>query len=144
MRIIESISISREPQVIWDFWLPVVNEPRWRSGAIETRWTSEPPYGVGSTGLHLHRKFGEVPWEVTGWEEGRLIEFVHRGGKLVGSVGTYRVEPEQGGCRVTIEGELVLPFLMRILWVFLGGRMRRGIREDLERLKAIMEGEPPS
>jgi hypothetical protein len=64
-----SIWIARPPEEIWNYIFEISNETQWRSGVIDAKWTSDPPHGVGSTGLHITESFGEVPWEIIEWEE---------------------------------------------------------------------------
>ena len=58
MVINESISISRSPESIWSYWMDVANDVLWRDGIIKAIWTSKPPYGIGSTGEHMHKNMG--------------------------------------------------------------------------------------
>ena len=80
MKIDESISISKSPEKIWDFWLPVSTDAQWRNGITRAEWTSDPPYGPGSTGIHYTEDIGAIPWEIIHWEDGKYFEFVHAGG----------------------------------------------------------------
>jgi hypothetical protein len=77
MVINESISISRNPESIWSYWMDVTNDVHWRDGIIKAVWTSQPPYGIGSTGQHTHKNMGAMNWEVTMFEDGRSFEFIH-------------------------------------------------------------------
>ncbi len=77
MVINESISILRNPESIWNFWMDVSNDVQWRDGMTKAEWTSQPPYGIGSTGEHTHQDMGVMKWEVTGIEEGSSFEFIH-------------------------------------------------------------------
>ena len=107
MEINESISISTSPEKIWNFWIPVTTDTQWRDGITKAEWTSKPPYGIGSTGIHYHEKFGAMPWTITRIEDGRHIEWIHnRESILKGSVAFYHVDPENGGSRVTIYAKI--------------------------------------
>jgi len=139
MEINESISISQSPKKIWDFWLLVSTDAQWRSGVLKAEWTSQPPYGLGSTGVHYVKNLGTMSWEVTKWEDGRFFRFVHRGGKFKGSVASYHVEPEKNGSRVTIRAKMVFPSFMRILMIFIKSIIIKGIKTDLQKLKELME-----
>jgi len=77
MEINESTSISQSSEKIWDFWMPVTTDVQWRDGITKAEWTSQPPYGIGSTGIHYHKDVGAMPWKVIRWEDGRYFEFVH-------------------------------------------------------------------
>ena len=139
MEIIESISISQSPEKIWDFWVPVTTDVQWRDGITKAEWTSQPPYGIGSTGIHYHKDFGAMPWTIIGWEDGRHTEWVHRESRIKGSIASYHVEPENGGSHVTLHAKMVGPIFMRIIMIFMGGKMIKGVKADLQKLKSLME-----
>ena len=139
MEINESISISQSPEKIWNFWMPVTTDAQWRDGITKAEWTSQPPYGIGSTGIHYHKDLGSMPWEIIKWEDNSFFEFVHRDGAFKGSIASYHVESENGGSRVTIKAKMVLPFFMRIILVFMKGKMIKGTKADLNKLKELME-----
>jgi len=139
MKINESISISQSPEKIWNFWMPVSTDAQWRSGITKAEWTSKPPHGIGSTGIHYTRDIGQISWEVIEWEDGRYFEFIHTGGRLKGSIASYHVEPENSGSLVTFRANMSGPFIMRIILSFMKNKLREGIKADLVMLKDIME-----
>lgn len=134
-----SIWIARPPEDIWDFLSVISTDTQWRTGVTDAGWVSEPPHGVGSTGLHIVEGFGDWPWKVTEFDEPRIMGWDVTGGRFKGSHGAYRIEPEGDGSRMTIETRLRKGLVMRILTLLLKGRMERGNFADLEKLKAIME-----
>ena len=139
MEINESISISQNPDEIWNFWMPVTTDVQWRDGITKAELTSQPPYGVGSTGIHYHKDLGPMPWTIIKWENGRHMEWVFEDSKMKGAIGFYHVEPEYNGSRVTMQTKMVLPFFMRIIMVFMAGKIKKRLKGDLQKLKAIME-----
>lgn len=139
MEINESISISQSPEKMWDYLALVTTDVQWREGITKAELTSPPPYGIGSTGVHYHKDLGAFPWTVVKWDEGRHMEWVHRESKLEGTIAFYHVEPEKDGSTVTLYIKMVVPFLMRIAMVFMRGKIVKGIKTDLKKLKTIME-----
>lgn len=136
MEIKQSIYISQSPETIWNYLLLVTTDIQWRIDYSKTEWTSQPPYGIGSTGIHHHKKLGAIPWTIIKWEEGKHMEWLIGDSMFKGSIGSYHLEPENSGSRVTVYSKMVLPFVMRIIMAFLG---RKVVRADLKRLKALME-----
>ena len=134
-----SIWIARPPEDIWNYLYDVSNETQWRGGTSTAQWISDPPHGVGSTGLHVIEGIGDWPWKVTEWEEPRIMSWDVTGGRFEGSHAGYRVAPEDAGCRVTIHMRVKPSALMRILMLIMKRRMRPQLAADLEKLKAIME-----
>ena len=139
MIINESLPISRNPESIWNFWMDVSNDVHWRSGITKAEWTSQPPYGIGSTGEHTHKDIGVLKWEVTGIEDGRGFEFKHTAGGLKGSIAFFQVEAETRGSRVNVQMRMSGPLIMRLMIVFMGRTMRKGVKGDLQKLKELME-----
>ena len=139
MLINETLSISIKPKSIWSFWMDVTNDVQWRNGITKAEWTSQPPYGIGSTGEHIHEKMGAMIWEVTRFEDGRSFEFTHTAGGLKGSVAFFQVEPENKGSRVQVQMKMSGPIIMHFMIFFMGRMMRKGVRGDLQMLKELME-----
>ncbi|MEN8251035.1 MAG: SRPBCC family protein [Bacteroidota bacterium] len=139
MKISESISISTSPEKIWGFWLPVSTDAQWRNGIARAEWTSQPPHGIGSTGVHYAQGLGAFSWEVTNWEDGRYFEFIHTKGRLKGSIASYHVEPENEGSRASLHANFSGPFIMRVIMVLMKGKLRKGMKGDLQKLKDLME-----
>jgi len=139
MIINESIPISRKPESIWSYWVDVSNDVHWRNGITEAEWTSQPPYGPGSTGEHTHKEMGVMKWEITRIEDGSSFEFIHTAGGLKGSIATFQVEPENKGSCVNVQMRMSGPIIMRFMMFFMGSMMRKGVRGDLQKLKELME-----
>lgn len=139
MVINESISILRNPESIWNFWMDVSNDVQWRDGIAKAEWTSQPPYGIGSTGEHFHKDMGGMKWEVTAIEEGRSFEFIHTAGGLKGSIAFFHVEPENNGSCVKVQMRMSGTIIMRLMIFFMGATMRKGVRGDLQKLKVLLE-----
>jgi hypothetical protein len=139
MLINETLSISRNPESIWNYLMDVSNDVYWRNGITKAEWTSQPPYGIGSTGEHIHKDMGAMNWEITRFEDGRSYEFIHTAGGLKGSIANFQVEPENNGSCVKVQMRMSGPFIMRIMMVFMGKMMRKGVRGDLIKLKELME-----
>ena len=134
-----SIWIARPPQDIWDFLVLISTDTQWRNGVIDAKWTSEPPYGVGSTGLHIVEGIGDWPWKVLELEEPHIMAWEVTGGRFEGSHAAYRIEPEGDGSRFIMETSFKRSILMSILGLVMKGTVKRGNASDLEKLKTIME-----
>jgi len=134
-----SIWIARPPGEIWNYVTDWSNDIQWRNGVIEAKWTSDPPHGVGSTGLHIVEGVGDWPWKLTEWEEPHNVSWDVTGGPMKGGHAGYRIEPEKAGSLVTLHARVKRPSLMRIIIPFMKGNMKRQMFADLEKLKALME-----
>lgn len=134
-----SIWIARPPEEIWNYVMDISHEVQWRTGVTNAQWVSDPPHGVGSTGLHIAEVFGEVPWKVIEWEEPQNVSWVFTGGRFKGVHGGYRVAPEDTGSRVTIHARAKRLSLAKIVMLIMKRSLNRQNTADLEKLKAIME-----
>jgi len=139
MIINESISIAREPELIWKYWMDVSNDVYWRNGIIKAVWTSHPPYGIGSTGEHTDNNMGILYWEVTRFEDGKSFEFTHTAGGLKGSVGFFQVEPENDGSLIKVKMRISGSFIMRLMLLFMESMIRKNVRGDIEKLRELLE-----
>lgn len=134
-----SIWIARSPEDIWDYVAVVSTDTEWRDDVIDAQWTSDPPHGVGSTGLHIIKGIGDWPWKTTTSEEPHIMAWVVTGGRFEGAHGAYRIDPEGDGSRFTMETHLKRSVIMRLLLPILKGSIRRQNAVDLEKLKTILE-----
>jgi len=134
-----SIWIARPPEEIWNYITDWSNEIHWRKGVIEAKWTSNPPHGVGSTGLHIVEGAADSPWKLTEWEEPHNVSWDVTGGPMKGGHAAYRIVPEDAGSRVILQARVKRPSLMGIIIPFMKGTLKRQMFADLEKLKAIME-----
>jgi hypothetical protein len=136
--------IARAPEDIWKFLSAISTDTQWRTGVTDAKWISKPPYGVGSTGLHIIEGIGDWPWTVSEFEEPYVMAWEVTGGRFEGSHGAYRIEPKGDGSHFTIETRFKRSILMRLLALLLKGTIKRGNATDLEKLKAILEAQAAS
>lgn len=134
-----SIWIARPPEDIWDYVFDVSNDAQWRDGVNSAKWISDPPHGVGSTGLHIIQNLGDYPWTATAVEAPFILAWDVTGGRFEGSHGGYRIEPEGDGSRFTLETRVKRSVIMSLLMLILKGRLKRQNAIDLEKLKTIFE-----
>jgi len=134
-----SIWIARPPEEIWNFIMDLSHDVQWRNGVTDAKWVSDPPHGVGSTGLHIVEDLGEVPWKVIEWKEPQYSSWEFTSGRGKGLHGGYRVAPEDTGSRVMIYTRAKRFSLMRIFLLIMKRSLNRQNAADLEKLKAIME-----
>lgn len=134
-----SIWIERPPEEIWKYVFDISNDPHWREGVISAKWISDPPHGIGSTGLHIIEGIGDWPWTATAFEEPHILAWEVTGGRFEGSQGAYRIEPEGNGSNFTLETQMKRSVVTSLLMIIMKGRLKRQNAIDLEKLKAIME-----
>lgn len=134
-----SIHIDRSPEAMWDYLADVSHDTQWRDGVQGAAWVSDPPYEVGSSGLHLVDGIGDWPWTVIAWEPPRVMAWDVTGGRFKGAQGAYRVDPDGDGSLFALEINPPSSFIAKLMMRFLKGRIERANAVDLAKLKAIME-----
>lgn len=140
------VDIDRSAAEVFEYLEEVENNPRWLSGMRSSRWTSQPPVGVGSTYAQVSQFLGRqinTSFVVTRHEPGRLITIESREGSSFPITVTRMVEPDADGhARVTelVDADargfytLATPLLKRLV--------ERTIRRDYGTLKQLLEGNP--
>ena len=142
-RVEESISIGRPPEDVFAYVTDPVNDPVWQSGVVESELVDGGQTHVGSRIRVVRRFLGrrmEFVGQVTRWEPPNYAEIKSVEGPF-GFGGSYRCEPENGGCRLTVAGELgsfggLFGKLADPVVTQMGVRQ---LRADLENLKDILE-----
>lgn len=137
-----SIHIDRAAEEVFAFVADAENNPRWRSYVVETSWLDDGPMRVGRRGRQVSRVLGRpmaVVAEVAEWDPPRHVAW-----RAVAGFASVRtdctVEPEGGGCRLTIaaEGEFTSR-IMRLLSPLAIAVAKRQADGDVRRLKAALE-----
>ena len=139
-----SAEIARPASEVFAYVSDMANNPRWQQGQQRCEWTSEPPHGLGSTYEQEARFMGRTirsSFEVTEFDDGRLIRIVSTGGTMPIEV-TRSVEPiDDLRSRVTARVQGDPPAMFKILGPLLDRMVKRNVTKDYERLKAILESD---
>jgi len=149
-RIEKSIVIKASPEKVWEM-LAFDRFPEWMDMMESAEYTSEvhtpkDKYRVGATALGTPK--GGPPnnchYEIT--ESLEYEKFTHRmwekwlRGTLGGPV-TYTLEPVDGGTKLTMVGELEMPWgiLLKIIEPLILRMGRKEFEKSLNNLKSILE-----
>lgn len=136
----ESITIARPTDEVFAFWRNLSNLPRFMThleavevqGPSRSRWTAKGPAGIDvSWEADI---INEIPGELIGW---RSLEDAD-----VASAGSVHFEPApQGGTKVLVHLQYDPPAGKIGAWFasLMGEEPSQQIREDLRRLKAVLE-----
>jgi hypothetical protein len=150
MRGAVTVRMAATPAVVWDLVSDVTRIGEFSPETFEARWTrgsSGPAVGAYFKGHVKRNGVGPIYWtlcRVTECEPERDFGFaVEMGGKDLNHW-RYELREVDGGTEVTESFELPATGLMRIYWTVLGtlrGRTNeRGMRQTLERIRAVAEG----
>ena len=119
------------------------NNPRWQSGMVEAKFTSDGPLRVGSTYVQVAKFLGRrvlSSFEVIALEPEHMITITSTSGAFPISV-TRITEPLNGGTQVTaiVQGDaggffkLAEPLLARLV--------QRSVSKDYANLKRLLEAD---
>ncbi len=141
IKVVTGVEIDRPSDEVFAFISNFENNPKWQSGQLEARFSSEGPLRVGSTYDQVAKFLGrriESSFEVLEYEPNRKIKASSTSGPFPITF-TRMVEPREGGAKVTaiIEGnasgffKLAEPLLSRMV--------QRSVDSDYQNLKKVME-----
>ena len=139
-----SVFINRSQQDVFDFLSDVANFQRWMPLMQSAAWTSSGEPGVGTTGQGIMKMAGremELLLEVTRWDVPSRLGF-----KIINNVFpleameyVYRLEPEDGGTRLTLDGEIELVRFMRFAGGLMGKMYVKSNKNELNTAKQLLE-----
>lgn len=135
------VQINRPTDEIFLFISNFENNPRWQSGQLEARFTSDGPLGVGSTYEQVAKFLGRrvvSTFEVVEYEPGRKVKASSTSGSFPITF-TRIVEPFEGGSEVTaiIEGDASGFF--KLAEPLLSLMVHRSVDSDYQNLKQLLE-----
>lgn len=146
MRIEESIIVDKEPEEVFAFFDERSNDSRWMSSVIESEWIDpDEPTQLGRRGRMVMDAMGtrEFEDEVVDYQPGRIVAHLSESGPVV-IYSACVTEPTDGGTKVTmvIEPKQLPggPF-GTVMAPFVGMSLARNTRNDLGRLKTLLETE---
>lgn len=141
MRAVGTIRVEREPREVFDFLELVEHETSWRQSVTGSQYVdaTRPAVGaVGETIASMGSRSVRMGWTVIALEPGRRVAWELDGDPWLGG-GSYTVAASGGGSTVTAELTIGLHGVMRAAEPLLWLPFRKGLRDDLRRLKQRME-----
>jgi hypothetical protein len=135
----ETIDIDRPAAVVWPYLIAFEQVPTWEGDVESVRLVTPGDPGLG-TRIAADRRYGRtlatVDGEITAFEPGRSATMTVVGGPLRVSQATYSVDPiDANRSRVTFSVRASMRGPMRILHPLLPAIGRRGVRQNLVRLR---------
>jgi carbon monoxide dehydrogenase subunit G len=139
-----SVCINRSQQDVFDFLSNAANFQRWMPLMQSAAWTSSGEPGVGTTGRGIMKMAGRemaLLLEVTRWDApGRLgFKILNNPFPLEAMEYVYRLEPEDGGTRLTLDGEVEMVRLLRFAGGLMGQMYVKSNRNELNTAKQLLE-----
>lgn len=137
------------PEAVWALVTDVTRIGEFSPETFEGEWLGDatgPAVGVKFRGHVKRNGRGPIYWspcEITECEPNRVFEFAVPNAKSPINTWRYELEPRDGGTAVTESYRLSPALPTRIYWMLAGwarGKTNRdGMRQTLERIKAVVE-----
>jgi carbon monoxide dehydrogenase subunit G len=134
VKVEQSIEIARPPEEVYAVIADLERGPEWQPSLVRVD---------AVRGTEVRRIGGqerEARFEITRDEPPRLFEIVSHGGP-VRARASFELEPLDGGTRVRFSLVLELGGALRVAGRMIRGRAEHEARENLERLKKLLEAE---
>jgi hypothetical protein len=141
MNLTATITIKRPASDVFDYVMEVRHDAQWRSGVVEASFTSDGPFGVGTTGFDRIEANGRSmvsSWTVFEYEPGILARWTLDSGPIRGT-GGYICEEAGDDTRFTLEAHVKPAGWYRLLGPIFGRIGRRQNLADVRRLKTLLE-----
>ena len=145
-----TVRMAASPDVVWDLVSDVTRIGEFSPETFEARWTrgaTGPEVGAHFKGHVKRNGIGPVYWtlcRVTECVRGRDFGFVTVMNDMDLNHWRYQLREVAGGTEVTESFELANKGFLKLYWAILGrlrGRTNeRGMRQTLERIRAVAEG----
>lgn len=140
MQFENTVTIRREPDVVFGFLADLENIPRWNYAIVETRKISDGPVGVGTS----YRQVRSLPapseeiLEIAEFEPNRRLAIRGGLGPLAGTL-TYDLQPVDDGTLLTNTADLEASGILKLAAPVAGARVRQAVAENLQKLKQLLE-----
>jgi carbon monoxide dehydrogenase subunit G len=139
----ESVVIARAPSEVFAFVADFENLPRFCATSSAVKKESPGTIGLGTTFQQTFVMYGwsmKTPVELVAFEPGRSLTYQAHGGPRV--EGVCQFEPDGAGTRLRYTLALRPRGLYRLFAPLLVRILRQQTRNDLVRLKALLEAKP--
>jgi carbon monoxide dehydrogenase subunit G len=134
VKIEQGIEITRRPEDVYALVADLERSPEWQPSLVRV----DVDRGVEVRRVAAHER--QARFEVTRNEPPRLFEIVSHAGP-VRARATFELQPVTAGTRVELAVVLELGGALRLAGRMIRGRAEQEARENLERLKEILERE---
>lgn len=132
-----SIQIDRPIDVVFAFLADFENVPKWNYFVVEVKKTSAGPVGLGTT-YHQVRKTDEQDFGITEFERNYVVAVQTLPQASPKFLRRFTLQEEGSGTLILDQWELDTgkPAIIERL---AGGKVRSGVRENLGKLKRLLE-----
>jgi uncharacterized protein YndB with AHSA1/START domain len=140
--VVTEIEIARPRERVFEYASDPANAPDWYVNIASAEWRSAPPLAIGSQFAFVASFLGrrlEYTYEVHELVPGELLVMRTSEGPFAMETTYAWADVPAGGTRMTLRNRGEPSGFSRVAAPLLSGAMRRANREDLARLKRILE-----
>jgi hypothetical protein len=139
-----SVLINRSQQDVFDFLSDPAIKHKWMPMLESAAWTSSGEPGVGSTVRAIMKTAGketEMPIEITQWDVPNRYGYkmLNVPFPMKSMAHSFRLEPENGGTRVSQVGEFEMVNILRFATGWIGKFATKMNGNELNTLKRLLE-----
>lgn len=137
---VNAVDIERPIADVFAYLADFQNVPEWNYAIVETQKTSDGPVEVGTTYRQVRSlpRRSEETFEVAVYEPPRSLAISGTLGPFAAELG-YRLEPHDGGTRVTNEVELRPRGILGVVGQLASSGVKEAVDRNLGELKRILE-----
>ena len=136
-----SIEINRPIGEVWEFVHDLAKAGLWQTTLVESEQLTDGPMRVGTQARQVRHFLGlRIPmeWEVTEYEPSTRSAIRSISGPVPLS-GSYALEPQNGGTKLTVNGELDAHGLFKLAEPVFARITGRELEANLGHLKDLLE-----
>lgn len=143
MRFVNTVEIRLPMRIVFAYLADLENSPAWNYAIESTTKVTDGPVGVGTTYRQVRTipRRSEETFEVTVFAPDHTLAIRGRLGPFA-AVLEYRLEPNDGGTRVTNEVELRPRGVLGVIGSLASSRVRGAVAANLAELKRRLESDP--
>ncbi|WP_077488728.1 SRPBCC family protein [Sinomonas mesophila] len=138
----DRITIARPAEDVFAFIADLNNIPTWQSEVVTSKVVTPGPTRVGTRfteDVKMGPRRTTANCEVTEFAPGSMMGFTATS-PAMDYQGRFTLAPASGGSEFTMTGTAQLKGWWRLMQPLMEGEFKRGIRKELEAVKAYLEG----
>ena len=142
-RLRTSLVVNRPVEEVFSFVASFENRQQYEKGLIESKQTSDGPFGLGSTGHDVRQAGGrkmESTARISAFEPNKTFTFESMSGPMEFQ-GTWTFEPVESGTRLSMDFEGRMKGLMRLFEPLMAMQFKGQMEGSTARLKDILESQ---
>jgi len=136
--LINSVTLNRGPEEVFDYLCDLKNELEWNPDMLMAEQLTEGPVGEGTRVLCQWKGGPKMECTYTKFDRPRYWE-AYAASRVMDIAFTCKVEPAEGGSRITATMELLPKGLLRILSPLIRRSFQKEEQKNMAKIKKAVE-----